>query len=401
MAEAVKQYLHNDRALLGNGSRAALATSLFVLTGFAAGLSILFLLDKQNTQNFYGKLALTLLLSSCSFGAMKWRASFLEYTDARPDPESWRLAEAVIMQHSIPFWPLVIALSVACTILITGSVVAAFIFLNMNSYVELLLWLAATIAGCALIFRGGMKFARRLVSIYYPNQPYVWGCPRGINVSGKVFIDWSNVEQIDTRWELHKSRYHPTGAVIWSNVARENGKTIVPLMNATIDVSEAVTMMRQMAHDNGLMLPDQAAPNARPAKPLTERDWRRAYRKSPELRQMLLGRLESLGKSILQAEQELEGLSTKIAKYENKIAENHDRISMSSAKLREIKRNGALTLEFEVAIQNASKSFNNSISYYEKQILEIPSIRQDLQERLSNLLAELADNEEKKLRYLG
>jgi prefoldin subunit 5 len=402
MAEVAKQYLHNNRALLGNGGRNALATILFVVTGFAAGLSVLLLLEEQDTQTFYEKLALTLLLSSCSIGAMRWRASFMEYTDARPDPESWRLAKALIKQHSIPFWPLIIALSVACMLLITISVVAVFAFLNTESRLVMLPWIVGIFIGCVLFFLIAMRAVRRLVRKFYPDKPYVWSTPRGIAVSDKAFVDWPKVEQIDTRWELRSgAQFYATGAVIWTDVARENGKIIVPLMNATIDVNDAVSMMRQMAMDHGFALPDQAPPNARPVKPPSERDWKRAYDKSPELRKMLLDRIESLGKSIQQVEQELEDLSTKAAGYESRIVESRCRKSMISAKLRQISQSGALTSEFEDAMRNASKSFDDSISSYEQQILEIPLTKQTLDESLSKLRADLADCEEKRRRYLG
>ena len=402
MADSVKQYLHNDQELLRAGGRMTLATSCMVVTGFAAGISVLLLLDDQDKQGFYIKLVLTLLLSTCCITSLRWRSSFMECTDSRPDHESWRLAKHLIKQHAIPFWPLVIALTVVCSVLVAASVVAAFTFLNMNSYVAVLLWFAATVVSCLVVFLGGMRAARSLARIYFPDRPYVWATPRGINVEDKVFVDWSRVEQIDVRWEFHKGRYNATGAVIWSDAARASGKTIVPLMNATIEVIDAVAMMRHMANENGITLPEQAAPNARPVKPPSDRDWKRAYRKSPELRKMLLDQLDALPSRIAEVEKDIANLPMTVAEYENEISAAGKSKMSSLQNLQRMKQMGGLKQypDFEQTVQKSLALNDASIRSYQQMIDDVPRRKSEMEQHLVFLSDTLADYKEKQRRYI-
>lgn len=377
--------------------KAALAVRMLVLFGFAALMGSLSFPILWSTPYPYGWMAFTSACALLCFVFWRWKRDLTQFLETKPDAESWRTAKTVIYQFGIPFTPIYAVLFGVFILVMSKFMLLTLPWLESASRFYVLPYCLTVLAFGGVIVVGGLKLFRSICRPYFPDKPYVWSTRRGLNVANRFFVEWKDIIQIS---EDFGKRRAVIGAEIHLRNACENGPLIVPFDNTTVESRQALDVVRAMATENGVALPDLAQ---RPAPQISEWAMKRAYRKNSQLRQMVLNQLETLPAHIARANDDLANLSSKIADYEKGIANAKDLKALSLTNLQKMKKVGGLKQypDFPQTVQQSLDNNDEAIRQYEQMIQDVPRRKAELEQHIARLSDFLADWQDKKRRYMS
>jgi hypothetical protein len=378
-------------------SKSTLAVRMLVLFGFAALMGSLSFPTIWSTPYPYGWMAFTSACSMLCFVLWRWKRDLTQFLETKPDPESWRTSKTVIYQYGIPFTPIYVVLFGVFILVMSKFMLLTLPLLEGSSRLYVLPYCLTVVAFGGAIVMGGLKLIRSSCRPYFPDKPYIWSTSRGLNAADRFFVEWKDIIQIS---EDFGKRRAMIGAEIHLRNAGENGLLIVPFDNTTVESRKALELVRAMATENGVALPDLAQ---RPAPQISEWAMKRAYRKNPQLRQMMLDALERLPEQIIQAKENLANLPAKVAEYEKAIASANERKAISLANLQKMKKSGGLKQypDFPDTVQKGLALCDKSIRQYEQMIQDLSRQRAELEQHINRLSDHLTDWQDKKQRYMS
>jgi hypothetical protein len=378
-------------------TKPALAVRMLALFGFAALMGTLSFPTLWWTPYPYGWIAFTSACTLLCFVFWRWKRNLTEFLETKPDPESWRTSKTVIYTYGIPFAPIYAVLFGTFILIMSKFMLLTLPWLEKASGFYVLPYCLTILAFGVAIVAGGLKLIRSVCRSYFPDKPYVWPTVRGLNVADRFFIEWKDILQISEDFGKHRS---VIGAQIYARDAGENGPLIVPFDNTTVESRKALEIVRAMAMENGVTLPDLAQ---RPAPRIPEWVIKRAYRKNSQLRQITLNQLETLPAQIARAKDDLANLPSKIRDYENGIVNAKELKALSLSNLQKMEKVGGLKQypDFPQTVQKSLDSNDEAIRQYEQMIQDVPRQRAELEQHIVRLSDSLADWQDQKQRYMS
>lgn len=382
---------------LGNKPlKAALAVRMLVLFGFAALMGSLSFPTIWSTPHPYGWMAFTSVCAMLCFVFWRWKRNLTQFLETKPDPDSWRTAKSVIYQYGIPFTPIYAVLFGVFILAMSKFMLLTLPWLESSAPLYVLTYCLTVLAGGVIVV-GGLKLIRSICRTHFPDKPFVWSTIRGLNVANRFFVEWKDIIQIT---EYFGKRRAVIGAKIYLGNSAETGPLIVPFDNATVGSRQALELVRAMATDNGVALPNLGQ---RPPPQISEWAMKRAYRKNLQLREMVLNNLETLPAQIVRANDDLANLSSEIADYENGIANAKERRAHILTNLQKMKDVGGLKQypDFPQNVQQTLENNDEAIRQYEQMIQDVPRRKAELEQHIACLSDFLHDWQDKKRRYMS